>query len=347
VLEVVRRYARLALWTVVLVLGSGVGAALAEFDSLDQLLTTAYGRVLLVKAVLVGATLALALRGRFWGVRLSVTHALPHLRRLTRGEAGSMVAVLAASALLGNVAPPFAGTQANAVAEGALLGAPPPAGPALHLAGQAGWLEVYVTASTGQLAIEVLAPGDDAPQGVHLTLSTTAPVGKEADLFPRSCGPGCFFMSLTWHPGTTALRLRVAAQGWAGGLLSLAVPWPPGPVAPHQLAQVLAAMHAQKSFGLDERVSSGPGAATHSVTTISGPTFIASEPFSAHVTDVRRLPASSDGLAQLLVSLPGARIWAHLWIDAQHRLRREVIVAPGYLITRTFSYPVRVRGPGP
>src|SRR5205085_11314791 len=49
----VRRYARLALWSVLLVLLTGVGAALAELHTLSQIITTAYGRVLLLKAVLV------------------------------------------------------------------------------------------------------------------------------------------------------------------------------------------------------------------------------------------------------------------------------------------------------
>jgi len=56
------------------------------------------------------------------------------------------------------------------------------------------------------------------------------------------------------------------------------------------------------------------------------------------VSEVRHLP-SSDGLTQLVLYLPGSSIWAHLWIDAQGRLQREVLVPPSYLIQHTFSYP--------
>jgi len=63
-----------------------------------------------------------------------------------------------------------------------------------------------------------------------------------------------------------------------------------------------------------------------------------SEPYTGRVSEVRRLP-SGDGLTQLVLYLPGSSIWAHLWVDARRRLRREVLVPPSYLIQHTFSYP--------
>ena len=331
--DAVRRYARLALWSVLAVLLSGLGAAVAEFSTPSQVLTSAYGRLLLVKAALVALALVLAL----WARLRALGPPADLLRRLTRGEAGVVAVILGVSALLSNVAPPSV-TRADSAAASALLGAPAPVGPALHLAGQAGWLQVYVSASAGSLTMHVLAPGDLAPHDVRLSLAALLPTRRESDLFPRSCGPGCFSMHVIWLPGTTRLSVQAAAPGWAAGAATIDVPWPPRPLAPRLLGQVMTAMRAQKVIAVEETVSSGPGARGRSVARLPGATLMGGEPYSGHVLDVRSLPSSA-GLTELVVDLPGAHIWVHMWVDQQHRLRREVIVAPGHLIERVFSYP--------
>ena len=85
----------------------------------------------------------------------------------------------------------------------------------------------------------------------------------------------------------------------------------------------------------DRRTNSNGGHAMNIVLVNPPHTAIGSR-----VPDVRSLP-SSDGLAQLVIYLPGSHIWVHLSIDTRHRLRREVVVAPGHLIQHTFSYPHR------
>jgi copper transport protein len=239
--------------------------------------------------------------------------------------------------VLSNVAPPYVTPAPNAAAS-ALLGAPPPLGPTVHVAGQAGWLQVYLTASRGQLVLGVRAPGDTPAQDVRLSLSAQTPTGRDIDLFPRPCGPGCYSMHVTWQRGTTVLHVQVAARGWTGGALTLAVPWPPLPLNPGLLARTLTTMRPQRAILVREQVISGPGASAHNVFRLSGARFMATEPYGSRVPDVRSMP-SSDGLAQLVIYLPGSHIWVHLWIDTRHRLRREVIVAPGHLIQHTFSYP--------
>ena len=44
------------------------------------------------------------------------------------------------------------------------------------------------------------------------------------------------------------------------------------------------------------------------------------------------------GLTDIELSLPGSQLWQQLTIDETGRLRHEVIVDPGHLIERTFSY---------
>jgi len=335
----VHRYARLALGTVLLILLTGVGAALVEFHTLAQVIDTLYGRVLLVKTALVALALLLALSSRLRGLRRTPATSLALVRRLTRVEVLTLSAVLGAAALLGSVAPPALVPTARAAADAtALLGAPPPVGPALRLAGKAGWLEVYLTASADALALSVRAPDDTDARDVRLSLAATSPTGRDSDLFPRPCGPGCFDMRTAWPRGTTTLRLRVASRPWSGGALTFVVPWPPPPRDPASFARARAAMRARRTLIVHEAVSSGPGPAARSTGSFSGPAFLATEPYGARVADVRRL-ADNAGSVQLVFYLPGSHIWVHLWLDARQRYQREVVVAPGYLIERAFSYP--------
>jgi copper transport protein len=133
------------------------------------------------------------------------------------------------------------------------------------VAGQAGWLEVYLTASTGQLTLEVRAPSDHPAQDVHLSLTATGPTGRDVDLFPGPCGPGCYSMHVTWQRGTTVLHVQVAARRWTGGALTLAVPWPPLLRNSELFTRVIATMRRQWAILVSGQVTSGPGATVHNV----------------------------------------------------------------------------------
>jgi len=102
----VRRYAELALPTVLVVLATGVLTALAEFRSLSAVLDTGYGRTLLVKSGLVAGALCFALASRLFALPRNPGVDVPLLRRLTVPELGLVAAVLAAAGLLVNLAPP-------------------------------------------------------------------------------------------------------------------------------------------------------------------------------------------------------------------------------------------------
>ncbi len=98
------RYARLALLTVPVLLLTGVATALAELDSPSALLTTDYGRILIVKSIIVAGAIALALVARTRALR---RRRAGLLRRLTSIEGLALLLVVMVTAALANTAPPL------------------------------------------------------------------------------------------------------------------------------------------------------------------------------------------------------------------------------------------------
>lgn len=71
-----------------------------------------------------------------------------------------------------------------------------------------------------------------------------------------------------------------------------------------------------------------------------GPQFVEQEVYAAGgASDVRPVPAAA-GARALTLYIPGSAMWYRLWIDAEHRLWRELIVNPGHRIERSFAYEV-------
>jgi copper transport protein len=96
-------YARAAGWLFGAVVVTGVASALILVP-IDDLLSTDYGRVLIIKAALVVVAACLALRGRHWLRRDPAPGAGPALA--TRLEVTTLLAVLAVTALLTALSPP-------------------------------------------------------------------------------------------------------------------------------------------------------------------------------------------------------------------------------------------------
>jgi len=332
----VRRYAALALASAALVVATGIVLAVGEIRRPQQLLATTYGRILLLKAALVLLALLAAAWARGFRISRPRTPRLAGLRALTRVEIGLLIGVVGVASLLGSVAPPAPLTLLAAAQP--LTEAPIPTGPSLTVAGQAGWLEVYLTASSGTMVLNVVTPtGSESAATVRLRrLVVHSPGGLAVALTPRSCGPGCFRAGYNWAVGTTAIDITVDATQSAGGILQFAVPWPPLPSDPALMARVVATLRAQKSILLDERVTSGPGAKAESQSRVTGEELLQSFPYGAgQAYDL----SAAGALRELVVYLPGSQIWMHLWIDQQDRLVRDVIVAPQHLLEHTLSYP--------
>ncbi len=333
--QAVPRYAALALASAALVVGTGIILAVGQIRQPEQLLTTAYGRVLLLKAALVLLALLVAAWARGFRISRPRTPPLASLRALTRVEIGLLIGVVGVASLLGSVAPPTPLTSLAAAQPP--TEEPIPTGLSLTVAGQAGWLEVYLTASSGTMVLNVLIPTGSESAATRLRrLVARSPAGQTVALTPHSCGPGCFRAGYDWPAGTTAIDITADATGWAGGALQFAVPWPPVPSDPALMARMVATLRAQKSVLVDERVTSGPGAQAENHSKVSGDELLQSFPYGSG--EAYALPTSGAN-REVVVYLPGSQIWMHLWIDAQARPVRDVIVAPHQLLEHTFSYP--------
>lgn len=338
--EAAQRYAGLALLLVPPLLAAGVATALAEVSQPADLVATTYGQLLVLKLLFVGAALALALAARLRALPATPGR-LDRLRRLTGAEGAALVAVLAVSAVLVNAVPPR-----GVAAEADLLGPAPLTGPVVRVADLAGQHATFLAAAEGQLQLRVLAPTGEPDHQARVQVTGRSPGGAGLDLYPRSCGAGCFTIDFPWSAGTTHLRATVVGGAWTGGLAEFAVPWPPGPEQAELLDRVIATMRVQPTIILTEQVSSGPGATTAPNTfSLTGPQFIAQEAYAAGgASDIRLLPGEP-GLTELSLYIPGSAMWYRLAIDTDYRLRRELIINPGHRIERRFDYRVTTTTP--
>ena len=124
-----RLYATAAAWLFTIVVITGVISALVLVP-LGSLLTTTYGRVVIVKAVLVAVAAGLAVAGRVWLHRRPRPGVGP--ARATKLECGMIAAVLAVAGLLTALTPPAKPVRAAAAT------APASAQPPTRGAGAAG-----------------------------------------------------------------------------------------------------------------------------------------------------------------------------------------------------------------
>lgn len=161
---VLSRFSRLAVWAVPVLILAGLVLAWWQVRTPEALLTTTYGRVFVLKLVLVVGLLGLAALNR-----LRLTPALAGgdaraarwLRRSIGAEVGLVVAILAATAALGTTPPPRA------------LVAAPLGAPDRHAHAEHGHSQEGVTlrmAGRGIEAILTLAPGQVGANVATITL---------------------------------------------------------------------------------------------------------------------------------------------------------------------------------
>jgi Copper resistance protein D len=121
----IRFYGNAAAWLFAWVAITGVVSALLLVP-LGSLLTTAYGRFLIVKAAVVTAVACLAVAGRVWLHRRPPAGAGPAL--VTKLECGALAVVLAVTSLLTVLTPPAKPIFTSAASCRSVRRAPPPAG---------------------------------------------------------------------------------------------------------------------------------------------------------------------------------------------------------------------------
>lgn len=340
-------YARLALILVAAVIASGVAATLLLI-SVDDVLFTTYGRVLLAKLALVATALTLAAGAR---VKMASGRS-PHRPALL--EAGALVLILATSAALTVLGPPR-------LAASPVLLAPPPSGPVLTLGSRAGQIGLNLQASAGQLVVRLYTPAvsnqisqptdgeapvqidssqiDDSTQ-YRLGASVVAPDGESAKLQFKSCGTACFFSPTTWTRGTSVLTLTATASSWSGGETALVIPWPPT-AGQDALKELMASLQTTSHLAIYEQVTSdttqGPGPIRK--IRVSGARFLKSEPFARGLATTANLVPSASAGDALLLGFPAEGVAVHLVLDSQGRPIRETLTAPNHLVQRTFAYP--------
>ncbi|MDT5364636.1 MAG: copper transport protein [Mycobacterium sp.] len=326
-------YMRLAVWTFPVVIATGVVSALVLLP-LSEVFSTDYGRVLVVKLVLVAAAATLALTARRIQRNESGISKVPSVIRV---ESITLVAVLALSATLVSTTP----------ARGAVQPAPPePRGLVLPLGTLAGQIGVAVAASDGQLVVRLSAPqrGDfyAAQPDRHYTLSGRfgRPDGADATLPFRGCGQGCFVASAAWGDGDNVLSLAAGADDARGGPVSLLVPWPTRPGA-EDLARAVAATRAAGQITVYESVTSDStsGAGAPTPLELSAEFFVSQQPYAAGSAPQAVRVSSGSGATRLALGYPAASISMLLTLDKAGRIADETLTDPSHLVTRRIVYP--------
>jgi copper transport protein len=334
----VSTYARLAAWLFAAVITTGIVEALLLVP-VSALLSTTYGRLLLVKLGLVVLAAALALTARRLMRRGPA--GIAATARAARVEAGALGAVLAVTAVLVSAAPPGA-------ASGQLPGPPPPTGVVLPLGTLAGQVGVGVQASAGRVVVHLAAPsrGDyyattPTTQAFGLTGRLKPVGGRPRDVVFRGCGTGCFLADVAWAGGDNLLTLHATATGWHGGTASLLVPWPVQP-APQQLTRAVAAMRTAGQLTAYEQVTSDTSTPMPEPTPLSltGAQFLSTEPYSSGTApQIVALPAAAAGQIRVAMGFPAEARYVQLTLDETGRIVDEVQSDPKHLTRRHFTYP--------
>jgi copper transport protein len=333
VLWVLSSYMRLALWTFIVVISTGVLSALVLLP-LSDVFSTDYGRVLLVKLGLVATATVLALKART--IQRSEGR-IPKLAKVIRGESITLVAVLALSATLVSTTPVTATVQQPAP--------PEPRGPVLPLGTLAGQIGVAIAASDGQLVVRLATPrrGDyyAAQPDVRYTLSgrLSLPTGDDQPLTFRGCGQGCFVADADWGDGENVLSLAAGADTAKGGSVSLLVPWPTLPGA-DELARAVAATRAAGDITVYEAVTSdtttGPG--EPKPLDVPAEFFVSQEPYAAGSAPQAVRLVGGSGATRLALGYPAASINVLLTLDRAGRIADVILTDPKHLVTRRIVY---------
>ena len=281
----VRRYAELALPTVLVVLATGVLTALAEFRSLSSVVDTGYGRTLLVKSALVAGALCLALASRLFALRRNPGVDVPLLRRLTVPELGLVAAVLAAAGLLVNLAPPRSSVAATAlppvpepVRSAPLDQRAIPTGPFVA-AREDGDLAVGLAArpaGPGRVVVTATVIDQNGKGANGLDVTVRLRSDRAAGHAAASCGPGCYRarVAVAGRPRNAVVTIDRTDGRTAEVPFAFPSRWPP-PSATRIARQATRVFRDLRTVTIDERLSSGGAHTTHTIWRLEAPNRLA------------------------------------------------------------------------
>jgi len=334
-------YAKYAGWLVLLMAASGTIGAVLLVPHVSDLATTSYGRLLVGKLVLVAIAIGLAWTGRRRLRRprtdAAAAKTIARVTPLARFEALTLVAVLAVTATLISVPTPAPVTDD--------LGYPlPVTGPVLRVGTLVGQIAAAITATENQLELRLRVPDDtvdltDATPPAFRPAVTIHTADRATSVVAlRPCGRGCFTAPVRWQPGTQDLELFVEAPTWHGGTATLPITWPVEATR-SVLPRVIAAMRAQKTFGVTEVATSDTTqSAPPSLTvTATADELLESEPYG-NTPALETVTVQQRGATKLLLALPAENVYIQLELDTAYRITRETLDEPAHHIDRTFTY---------
>jgi putative copper export protein len=171
--SMLRRFSNVALVSVGVLAATGVISAFAELRSLDQLWSTGYGQLLIVKSALLAALVAVGWVNRY---RLLPRLSFETLRRSVAVELMLFAGLIGAVALLTDLRP---GRDRVAVASAAPVKGPPP----MVQAGESGDLAVALAVRPAGAELVALDPDGRRVGGLTVTIAGVA---------ASSCGSGCY-----------------------------------------------------------------------------------------------------------------------------------------------------------
>ena len=236
--SVLRRFSALALGSVVVLSITGVLSALVELRGVQQVWTTGYGRLLIVKTGLLAVLVALGWLNRY---RLVPRADVPRLRRSVGGELVLLAGLVVAVAILTDARPgrDHAVAAAASSASAPVAPAPPPAD-AVVLAREDGDLAVALAAAQHRLRVTVLGPDGTGVNGLNVAIA-----GRPA----RACGAGCYEVAA---PPSPSVQVRVRGRTVTFHLPRAAAP------AGALIARATRAFRAVRSVTYVERLASSP-----------------------------------------------------------------------------------------
>ena len=232
-----RRFSLLALGAVVGLAATGIARAFAELDSVGQIWSIGYGRLLVVKTALLAVLIVVGWVNRY---RLLPRRAFGALAGTVRVELLVLAGLVVAVALLTDTRP---GRDRGAIA--GLSPVPPalPAEGAFVVAGEDGDRAVALAVEPGRVRVTVVGPQGGGVDGLDVRIA-----GRPT----AACGTGCYEAEVPAPLG----RVRVSVDGRR---LVLPVParWPPRP-AGALVARLTDAFERLRSVSYVERLASSP-----------------------------------------------------------------------------------------
>ena len=232
-----RRFSFLALGAVVGLAATGVARAFAELDSVSQVWTTGYGRLLIVKTALLTLLVSLGWINRY---RLLPRRAFSALAGTVRVELLLLGGLVVAVAILTDTRP---GRDRQALAAlPAEAPALPPRG-AFVVAAQLGDRAVSAAVQRRRIRVTLVGPDGGGVNGLDVSIASQP---------SASCGVGCYEADVAAPRG----RLQVSVAGRTV-VLPLPERWPPRPAAA-LVAGATRRFEHLRSVSYVERLASSP-----------------------------------------------------------------------------------------